>query len=175
MSRNLFLTVVAIGFGLVACSDKSPVEPSHSPLGPPTYQLTFFGQGGGQPVSSVPFGVELILRAQVKDGSGLPAKTGTVIFEYCSLNRPNDDTQVDEVPMEACANGTATWTSLERPDEAGRLVVTTGVNASGEALMNFGYVSITPVIGFRFRYLDSGSGIGPPSGTSAAANCMFHP
>ncbi len=52
-------------------------------------------------------------------------------------------------------------------------MVTIGVNASGEALMNFGFVSVTPVIGFRFRYLDQGSGVA--SGTSAAANCMFHP
>ena len=171
MSRNLSLTIVAIGFGLVACSDKSPVEPSQAPSGPPTYQLAFLRSGVAEPVSSVPFGVELILRAQVKDGSGLPAKAGTVIFEYCSLTRPNDDTQVDGVPMEACANGTATWTSLESQSGLVRI----GVNASGEALMNFGSESITPVIGFRFRYLDSGSGIGPPSGTSAAANCMFHP
>jgi hypothetical protein len=172
-------TVTVIVFALVACSGRSPVEPGTSPgqsppgQSPPgqivsgSYQLAFFknGPSGLESVSSLPFGQELILRAHVEDSSGLPAKAGTVIFEYCSLNGfPKDDiTQIDEAPIEACANGSATWTPL----------VTIGVNGSGEALMNFGFVRVTPVIGFRFRYLDQGSGIA--SGTSAPANFMFHP
>jgi hypothetical protein len=174
LHRNLSTLMAAvIAFTLVACSGRSPVEPSTPPgqtppiqIVPGSYQLVFLrsGPNGLEPVSSLPFLEELLLRAQVKDNSGNPAKTGTVIFEYCSLNGyPKDDiTQIDEAPIEACADGRATWTPL----------VTIGVNQSGEATMNFGFVRVTPVIGFRFRYLNSGGGIA--SGMSEPANFRFH-
>ena len=165
------LIVAAIGSAMVACSDRSPVEPdTPPPPGQPvsgSYQLGFFreGPGGLEPVSSLPFLQELILRAHVEDSSGRPATTGTVTFQYCSLNgRPKDDiTNIDEAPIEACADGTATWTPL----------VDFRLNGSGAATMNFGFVRVTPVIGFRFRYANKGGGIA--GGDSAPANFMFHP
>jgi hypothetical protein len=88
-----------------------------------------------------------------------------VIFEYCSLKGyPTDDiTRVDETPSESCANGAALWAEL----------VTIGVNKSGDAYMNFGFVRITPVIGFRFRYVGDASSIS--DGVSAPRDATFHP
>ena len=39
--------------------------------------------------------------------------------------------------------------------------------------MNLGFVRVTPVIGFRFRYVNARGGIA--SGTSAPTNFTFHP
>jgi hypothetical protein len=164
------LTVAVIGFAVVACSGSSgsAVEPN-TPAPPVSgsYRLTFLksSAGGFEPVSSLPFGQELNLRAHVDDRSGRPVTTGTIIFEYCSLNGypKNDIAQIDEAPIEACADGRASWTPM----------VTTMVNGLGEATMNFGFVQVTPVIGFRFRYVNQGGGIA--SGESAPADFMFHP
>jgi hypothetical protein len=116
-------------------------------------------------VSSLPFGQELILGAHVKDSAGGLAQSGTVIFEYCSLKGiPTDDiTRPDETPSESCANGSAAWVPL----------VTIGVNRSGDAYMNFGFVRVTPMIGFRFQYVGQGSSIS--DGTSAPRDITFHP
>ena len=170
------LTVAATAFALVACSDSSPTQPGNSPSptspnssGPGSYQLTFFiNPNSPQPVSSLPFGQELFLRAHVDDSSGRPAKDGRVTFEYCSLNgRPkNDITNIDEAPIEACADGTATWTPLD----------TVVVQVDGTATMFFGAVRVTPMIGFRFQYLNSNPASGGiASGVSAPANFTFHP
>jgi hypothetical protein len=162
--RNLagYLAVGGAAFALVACSDQSPVAPSASAR--PTdvavfartaaasgsFQLSFF-TSGLQPVSSLPVFEELILGAHVTDGSGAPARGGSVTFQYCSLKGgpPNDITRADEAPSAACATRDASWANL----------ISVPVNASGDAYMNFGFVSIPRTIGFRIKYTGQGSGI----------------
>jgi hypothetical protein len=116
-------------------------------------------------VSTLPFGQELVLGGHVKDSAGGAAQSGSVVFEYCSLKGiPTDDiTRPDETPIESCANGSAAWVPL----------LTLSVNRSGDAYMNFGFVRVTPAIGFRVRYLGQGSNIA--DGTSAPRNMTFHP
>ncbi|WP_310053126.1 hypothetical protein [Agrilutibacter niabensis] len=98
------------------------------------------------------FDGELVLRAHVEDGSGHPAQGGTVTFQYCSLKGipSNDITQPDEAPSSACANGSGTWATL------GRVPVNP---ETGDALLDFGLVSVVNTIGFRYRYVGQGTGI----------------
>jgi hypothetical protein len=162
---SLTLSVLAAG-AVVACSDQSPVTPGPTPdglrgpglLSRPirgSYDLSFVS--GGQEVSSLPVCTESVceelgLNASVDDVSGVPAETGSVIFEYCSFKGlpPNDIQRADEAPREACENGEGTWAHL----------ITVKVDASGNIpVVSFGVVFIARTVGFRFRYLGQGSGI----------------
>jgi hypothetical protein len=130
--------VPAVALVSLACLSASPAALAQ-PV-PGSYELTFN------------FDVELILKAHIEDHLGNPASGGLVVFQYCSYKGlpPNDITQPDEAPSSACADGSATWVTLARVP----------VNSvSGEALLNFGVVSVVNVIGFRFRYLGQGTGI----------------
>lgn len=169
MSRHNFASLIVAGLAVVAllaCSGESPVSPGAAPEGnggldllaksvPGSYELSFFksDSSGLEPVDSLPvLSQELILGAHVAAaGSGLPAQSGAVTFQYCSFKGlpPNDITRADEAPSSACGDGSATWKSL----------TTVPVNTSGNAFMNFGIVQIPRTVGFRFRYLSQGSGI----------------
>jgi hypothetical protein len=169
---NVVLRVCALsGAGaLVACSDQSPVSPDavrapsealdlRSQSAPGTYDLDFYKltQTGLEKVSSLPvLSDELVLGALIKDGAGSPAQGGSVTFQYCSLKGapPNDINNVDEAPLQACANGTAQWAFLG----------TAPVDATGNAYLTFGIVQIPRVVGFRCRYAGKGTGI-------AGGNC----
>jgi hypothetical protein len=98
-----------------------------------TYELDFLYSG------------ELVLAAHIEDDQQNPATDGVVVFQYCSyLGQPrNDVTRPDEAPSSACADGTARWANLRA-----RVPVTT----EGDALLNFGTVSVVDVIGFRYKY-----------------------
>jgi hypothetical protein len=168
--RNLVSLAVAVlaAGAFAACSDQSPVAPGIIPDGlgdpsllsrpvPGSYELSFVNDDG-QPVSTLPVCTEgsvceeLGLKASVKDASGVPAQSGTVIFEYCSFKGlpPNDIERADEAPKEACETGEATWAHL----------ITVRVDASGDIpVVGFGLVFIPRTVGFRFRYLGQGSGI----------------
>jgi hypothetical protein len=125
---------------------------------PGTYELNFFTQGPNGlvsvttlPVCSQSVCEELILNAHITDTStGLPAQGGLVTFQYCSYKGlpPNDISRPDEAPLEACANGTATWKNL-----AGSLKV----DQSGDAFLDFGVVLIPRTVGFRFLYKGQGT------------------
>jgi hypothetical protein len=175
--RNLtgLLTVVAGAIALVGCSDQSPVAPT--PNGGPaadvhalaravagSYELSFY-TSGLVPVSSLPVFQELVLGAHVADASGAPAQGGLVTFQYCSYKGlpPNDITRADEAPSAACATNEAKWANL----------ASVPVDASGNAYMNFGFVSIPRTVGFRFRYTGQGSGIA--NGVSAPADFTWVP
>ena len=104
------------------------------------YSLDFFFDG------------ELILSAHIEDSSGNPAPAGSVSFQYCSYKGlPRFDiTQPDEAPLSACADGSGKWVTVGRAP----------VNPeTGDALLNFGLVTVVNVIGFRYRYIAQGSGI----------------
>ena len=158
----------------VACSEPSPVAPGAIPDArdvsvvaqavPGCYQLSFL-DNSLQSVSSLVVGQELVLKAHVDNCSGDPAQRGAMTFQYCSLKGlpPNDITRPDEAPSAACATGEGKWARL----------VSVDVNASGDALMNFGFVSIPRTFGFRFKYLAQGSGIA--SGVSDAADFTWTP
>jgi hypothetical protein len=105
----------------------------------------------------------------VTDLSGNPATAGTVTFEYCSYGgRPNDITNADEAPKEACEEGLAKWARLLS------LTVDPGMCAplgGGSACMNFGVVRIPRTIGFRFRYAPQKGSIA--AGASPARNFIW--
>ena len=155
------LLVVGGAVALVACSDQTPVAPSvnrgasgdlHAVVRAATgsYELSFY-TNGLVPVTSLTVFQELILGAHVTDGSGAPAQGGSVTFQYCSLKGlpSNDINRPDEAPSAECATKAATWANL----------ISVPVDGSGNAYMNFGFVSIPRTVGFRFRYTGQGSGI----------------
>ena len=173
-----FLAVIIPVVALVACSDQSPVAPSvdigysadvravaRAVSG--SYQVAFYvnGPGGLQPVSSLTVFQELILGAHVADASGAPAQGGSVTFQYCSYKGgpPNDINRPDEAPSAACATREASWANL----------ISVPVDGSGNAYMNFGFVSIPRTVGFRFRYTGQGSGIA--NGVSAPSDFTWVP
>ncbi len=143
-------SVACVGQSPAAPGPGSTLEPSALTGGttqaravavPGTYTLIFLNRG--IEVTSLPVLNELVLKVRVTDSLGQAAQTGTVTFEYCSRGgRPNDITNADEAPMSECAAGTAAWKSLLR----------VSVNQFGEAAMNFGFVRIPRIIGFRGRY-----------------------
>jgi hypothetical protein len=156
-----------------ACATESPVGPSPSSVmageqhakgsqaAPGVYDLSFnvFQNGTYQEVSSLPVrSQELILKAYVADSTGGPARKGSVTFEYCSYSGgpANDIDRPDEAPLEACAEGTATWARLASMSvTAGRCPLL----GNGYACVNFGVVQIPRDVGFRIRYEPQGSGI----------------
>jgi hypothetical protein len=164
-----------------ACSGGSPAAPTPSSVmageqnakgslaAPGVYDLSFnvFENGTYQEVSSLPVkSQELILKAYVTDSSGSPAQKGTVTFEYCSYKGPaNDINRPDEAPLEACAQGNASWGRLAS------ISVTAGrcpLLGNGYACVNFGVVQIPRDVGFRIRYEPQGSGIA--AGTTPPEN-----
>jgi hypothetical protein len=173
--RNLarLLTVGFVASAVLACSDQTPVVPSANP-GPPqevrgvaalgSYELSFFANGL-VPVATLTVFQELILGAHVADGSGAPAQGGLVTFQYCSLKGgpPNDINRADEAPSAACDTRDAAWANL----------VSVRVDGSGNAYMNFGFVSIPRTVGFRFRFTGQGTGIA--NGTSAPKDFTWVP
>jgi hypothetical protein len=129
---------------------------------PGVYELSFQSTRG-EIVSTLPICTqsvceELILKAHIEDSSGVPANSGLVIFQYCSLKGlpPNDLSRPDEAPKAACESGAATWDRL----------VTIKVSETGDAFMDFGVVMKPRTVGFRFRYLRQGGEIA--SATSLA-------
>jgi hypothetical protein len=97
-----------------------------------------------------PFGEAVILHAHIEDSSNIPADRGLVVFQYCSRPGPsNDINRVDEAPREECDSGDANWARL----------ASVPVDAFGNAELEFCCPMITPTIGFRFKYLEQGSGI----------------
>ena len=175
--RNLagLFAVIVAAIGIVACSDQSPVAPSASPRPPAevavlaravsgSYQLSFF-DNGLQPVASLTVFQELILGAHVADGSGAPAQGGSVTFQYCSYKGgpANDINRPDEAPSAACATREASWANL----------TSVAVDGSGNAYMNFGFVSIPRTVGFRFKFTGQRSGIA--SGVSAPSDFTWVP
>ena len=180
------MAVVLSATSLIACSNQSPVSPGGVAASgsldakpssggvPGVYDLTFWARVGGayQEVSSLPvLSAELILKAEVADLSGNPATTGTVSFEYCSYGgRPNDITNADEAPKEACEQGQGKWARL------GSWTVGVGGGnclaiGAGSACFNFGVVRIPRTIGFRFRYAQQKGSIA--GGTSPARNFVW--
>jgi hypothetical protein len=159
--RNLANFVVAVlgAVTFAACSGQSPLSPGISPGAaerptmvaakavPGIYELSFFksGQYGLEPVldSTLTVFQELTLKGHVADSSGVPARSGSVTFEYCSLKGA-------PAPSTHCDSGSGSWTHL----------IVVRVNGSGDTpYVSFGYCSSESTIGFRFRYAGQGSGI----------------
>lgn len=147
---------------------KPVIRDSRTSIG--SYELYFHAWRNGvlEPVSSLPvLSYELILRAFVADASGVPALSGTAVFEYCSYKGrpPNDIERADEAPKEACDAGLASWRRLRSLDVDASTCPGFG---TGNACMNFGIVRIPRDVGFRFRFSGRRRDIDP--GVSAAAN-----
>lgn len=172
MSRSLpaalRMSLILVASTALACTDESVTSPrplADAPLtakvtaAPGVYELAFFNNHL-EPITEQPVLNELVLGAHVEDIAGNAAQSGSVTFEYCSLRGgpPNDISRADEAPLEACADGSASWSRL----------LSVSVNAAGDAYMNFGYASIPRTVGFRIRFSGRTSGIA--SGTSAPKN-----
>jgi hypothetical protein len=177
-----------------ACSNQSPVAPSDAAPASGTldakpstpsgvYDLAFFkyvpGTGPDDPgtyeeVSSLAVNsVWLTLRGRVTDSSGNPAQKGTVSFEYCSKGRPYDDiNNADEMPMEACDAGTATWTLLETRSIGAMASCPPSVGGAGSVCIEFSRVQIPRMIGFRISYRPQGRGIA--AGMSTPENFTWY-
>ena len=121
------------------------------------YDLSFLGPNPTPPPDFVllpnnrlPVGRELVLKAHVQDTSGVPAQRGEVIFQDCEVkNSP--------VPSAACNSGSGVWAH----------VFQMSVDASGNASVDYGFISIPETIGFRFRYIGQGSSIANGASKSA--------
>jgi hypothetical protein len=177
------IAVVLSACSLIACSSQSPVAPaafgaSDSSLDakpssgvPGVYALSFWVRVGNvnQEASSLPVLTgELILKAQVTDTSGNPATLGSVTFDYCSYNgRPNDITQADHAPKEACEQGLAKWTRLDSIYFSSSCQFFGG----GTSCLGFGTCRTPRTIGFRFRYAQKNGTIA--GGTSEARNFVW--
>ena len=115
---NLLVAVVGTAT-LLACSPEATTSPKvagalYARASSGSYILSFV-DNNLQPVSTLIVGTqELILKAHVDDGAGNPAQKGSVSFQYCGYKGlpPNDITRADEAPSAACANGAASWTSI---------------------------------------------------------------
>jgi len=99
-------------------------------------------------------GTELALKAHVENGSGQPAQRGSVIFQDCLLKG-------NPAPSAACISGRGSWSHI----------INLPVNTSGDAEVDYGFVSTPRTIGFQFRYLGQGSGIA--NGESAPMDVTF--
>ena len=143
---------------------------SGAPTSTGFYELYFHAWRNGvlEPVSSMAvLSNELILRAYIYDAFGVPARSGTAVFEYCSYKGrpPNDIERADEAPKEACDAGIASWKRLRSVDLAIPNCPGFGI---GNACVNFGIVRIPRDVGFRFRFGGKRLDIDP--GVSQAAN-----
>lgn len=174
--------VAAVACCSMSCADRSPSAPDAVPVTseslssrPGTaaagqYEISFHA-AMNRILQSVPSlavdNQELILAAHVTDVSGTAATSGIVTFQYCSYKGlpPNDITRADEAPLEACADGSATWARLTsiQMDTQGCPQL-----GPGYACMDFGIVHIPRTIGFRFLFSGQKSGIA--SGVSAPQN-----
>jgi hypothetical protein len=161
--KNSHLILIVV-FALAALGGLSAVVPDASvtvlaaqPVSG-IYDLSFFADtlSGLVPLTnnSLPVGEELVLKAHVEDGSGHPAKRGSVIFQDCSLKG-------EPAPSAACVSGSGAWSHI----------ITLGVDQFGNASVDFGFVSNPRTIGFRFKYIGQGSGI--PNGASAPGDVTW--
>ena len=173
LRRNLASLIVAglAAVAVTACSHESPVAPNSRPEGlgdesvlaaqpvPGSYELFFLNEFL-EPVSSLPVGEFMILKAHVETSSG-PAQGGRVYFQYCRLkgvSSPNGG------PTAACDDAQlATWANF----------TTSGapVNESGDAFVPCCLGTIPHTIGFRCFYRGQGSGVA--NGMCAARDFIF--
>ena len=154
-SLLIFTVAVALaalaGLGAVVAGSNTTVLAANTGL----YELSF-DTTGPVPLTNnrLPVGQELVLKAHVEDSSGNPAQRGEVIFQDCEVkNSP--------APSAACNSGSGVWTH----------VFQMSVDASGNASVDYGFISIPDTIGFRFRYLGQGSGIA--NGASAPGDVTW--
>jgi len=182
---RLALAVVA-ATAASACSGESPVAPTSPVVGaavehnarpgqgvPGTYALAFttYRNGALTEVSSLAVSSEeMILKAYVTDSAGQPATAGSVTVEYCSYNKgpANDISRPDEAPLEACAQGAASWARLDSKSVTEGSCPRLGI---GYACVFFGVVRIPREVGFRMRYDPRSSGIA--SGGTLPKNCVW--
>ncbi len=141
---TLIVALALAGFaGLGAAVADRSVSVLAANTVPGLYELSF-DTTGPVPLTNnrLPVGQELVLKAHVQDTSGNPAQRGEVIFQDCEVkNSPG--------PSAACDSGSGVWAH----------VFQMSVDASGNALVDYGFISIPETIGFRFRYIGQGSGI----------------
>jgi hypothetical protein len=138
------------------CSQSSPLAPDNvqyatvlaQPVAGSVYLMT---------THATTIGRGVVLDAYVEDASNNPATSGTAVFQMCSV-------QGTPAPSTDCISGAGHWVRI---GSAG--IITSGPNA-GHAL--FTPTSLAPptgtTIGFRFRYIGQGSGIGNSLSDNAA-------
>ena len=134
----------------VACSEQSPVAPGTAPNGAGGPSLAARGVAGSYVLTFVTSGSELVLKAHVQEAiSGEPAQSGTATFQVCLL-KGGPTLQMTPLPSAECASGgSGSWVRLGRVP----------VNASGDALLNFGVAPAFTTVGFRFLYAGVRGGV----------------
>ena len=120
---------------------------------PGLYELSF-DTTGPVPITnnSLPVGQELVLKAHVESSAGQPAQRGAVVFQDCELRN-------HLAPSATCDTGVGTWSFISQMP----------VDASGNAAVDYGFLSTPITVGFRFRYVGQGSGIANGASHSADA------
>jgi hypothetical protein len=116
-----------------------------------TYTISF------QPTGS---GLGVVLVAYVTDASLAPAQKGTAVFQFCSL-------QGNPAPTADCDTGPGNWTHYGMAE-----IIPSPFPSEGHALLTYNEAPAPgTTIGFRFRYVGQGSGIG--NGMSLSADHTF--
>jgi hypothetical protein len=162
VARSHLLPTLIVAFAALAGLGAVVADPSVTVLAAQpvsgVYELSFFADtlDGLVPLTnnSLPILTELVLKAHVEDGSGHPAKRGSVIFQDCSLKG-------QPAASAACVSGSGTWLHI----------ITLPVDQFGNASVDFGFVSNPRTIGFRFEYIGQGSGIA--NGASAPGDVTW--
>ena len=143
---------LATTFALTACSDQSPVAPDlvvaegrFATDGiPGSYAIHFLKEtrtGLTAAADTEAVGTYLVLKSEIRDYAGNLAVTGTVTYEYCSLNG-------DYAPTSSCTSGSGRW----------KRWASGSVDPIG-LLYGFGSCSTPRTIGFRVKYSSQGGAI----------------
>ena len=157
VARKTSLVILTVAFALAALAGLGAVVAGSNTTVlaantvPGLYELSF-DTTGPVPLTNnrLPVGQELVLKAHVEDSSRNPAQRGEVIFQDCEVkNSP--------APSAACNSGSGVWAH----------VFQMSVDASGNASVDYGFISIPETIGFRFRYIGQGSSIANGASKSA--------
>jgi hypothetical protein len=150
---------LAITFVLTACSDRSPVAPdlvvaegrAATDAIPGSYAIHFLKEtrtGLMAAADTEVVGTYLVLQSEIRDYAGNLAETGTVTYEYCSLNG-------NYAPSSSCTGGSGRW----------KRWASGPVDPAG-LRYGFGSCSTPRTIGFRVKYSSQGGAIA--NGISAA-------
>lgn len=151
LAALMFAAVSAVT--LVACTEQSPVT---APDGVERPSLAARGVAGSYELTFLISGPDLLLKAHVQEAiSGASAQGGAVTFQMCS-RKGGPTLQMVPLPSAECASGgSGSWVRLARIP----------VDASGDALVNFGIAPAFTTVGFRFLYAGRHGGVA--SGASA--------
>ncbi|HYN80139.1 MAG TPA: hypothetical protein VES88_01445 [Gemmatimonadaceae bacterium] len=163
--RNRGIAALAATFGVLACSEQSPVAPDAGyddlrmaiQSTPGSYVISFLkgtSSGLAPTAGTEPVGTYLVLKSEVRDNLGNLAQSGTVTYQVCSAKG-------NYAPSATCNSGGGTW----------KRFFSGSVDPIG-LLVGFGSCSTPRAIGFRLTYSGGGSS-GIANGVSASKDFIW--